>query len=168
VDRRTSSAPRRPLTPPDGAAAPPSSPARRFVAVKRVLLATGTVLAAVNLWTGAPLLALWVGAKMVPSSGLSMTAVFVVIAVLAVSLLALTMALGWLSATYDDLTGRPAAARRTSPWMRSMRGERDELVKRKLGISPIERIVVISVTVALITFEAWFFFFAGSSLPNGS
>jgi hypothetical protein len=97
-----------------------------------------------------------------------MTAVFVVIAVLAVSVVALTMALGWLSATYDDLTGRPAAARRTSPWMRSMRGEREELVKRKLGISPIERVVVISVTAAVVTFEVWFFFFAGSSLPNGS
>lgn len=137
-------------------------------AFKRVALATASVIVAVNIWTGAPLLALWVGSRLVPSSGLSMTAVFVVIAVLAVSVLGLAAALGWLSARYDDVTGRPAAARRTSPWLRSMRGEREELAKKRQGISAIERIVVISVTAAVIAMEVWFFFFAGSSLPNGS
>ena len=139
----------------------------RWRPVKRVLVAAASILASVNIWTGAPLLALWVGSRIVPSSGLSMTAVFVVIVVLAAGVLALTAALSWLSARYDDLTGRPAAARRTSPWLRSMRGEREETTRRKYGMSAIERIVVLSVTAAAIVFEVWFFFFAGSSLPNG-
>lgn len=146
----------------------PDAPAAvRWRPVKRVLVAAASILASVNIWTGAPLLALWVGSRIVPSSGLSMTAVFVVIVVLAASVLALTAALSWLSARYDDLTGRPAAARRTSPWLRSMRGEREETTRRKYGMSAIERIVVLSVTAAAIAFEVWFFFFAGSSLPNG-
>lgn len=133
-----------------------------------MLLASASVLASVNIWTGAPLLALWVGSRTVPSSGLTMTAVFVVIAVLFASVMGLTVALSWLSAKYDDLTGRPAVARRTSPWLRSMSGERDALLRRRQRMSPIERIVVLSVTAAVIAFEVWFFFFAGSSLPNGT
>jgi hypothetical protein len=95
-----------------------------------------------------------------------MTAVFVVIVVLAVSCLALTTALTWLSAHYDELTGRPTAARRTSPWLRSMRGEREELAKKREGVSAVERVVVGAVVVCVLAFEGWFFFFAGSPLPN--
>jgi hypothetical protein len=74
--------------------------------------------------------------------------------------------LTWLNAKYDELTGRPPAARHTSPWLRSMRDEREEDTRRKFGISPIERVVVASVVAAVLAFEIWFFFFAGSSLPN--
>jgi hypothetical protein len=95
-----------------------------------------------------------------------MTAVFVVIVVLAASCFALTAALSWLSARYDELTGRPVEARRTSPWLRSMRGEREELAKKRVGISAIERVVVVAVVVCVLAFEVWFFFFAGSPLPS--
>jgi hypothetical protein len=47
-----------------------------------------------------------------------------------------------------------------------MRGERETDIRRKHGVSPVERIVVISVVAAVLAFEIWFFFFAGSSLPN--
>ncbi len=138
----------------------------RLLGVRRVALASASALAAINIWTGAPLLALWVGSQAARGSRLSMGAVFVVVAVLAVACVALAMCLTWLSARYDALTGRPAEARRTSPWLRSMRGEREEVARRRHGISPIERIVVISVVLGVLAFEVWFFFFAGSSLPN--
>jgi hypothetical protein len=137
------------------------------LAAKRLALASLTAIVAVNIWTGAPLLAVWVGSKAAGKSGISMGAVFVVILVLAASELALTFALTWLSARYDELTGRPKAARRTSPWMRSMRGEREESAKRRQGVSPVERIVVISVVACVVAFEVWFFFFAGSSIGHG-
>src|SRR4051794_15511059 len=136
------------------------------VVTKRVALAIATTLVSINIWTGAPLFAVWVGSQAAGDSGLSMGAVFVVVVVLAASVLGLTVALSWLSARYDVLTGRPAAARRTSPWLRSMRGEREEVAKKTRGISGIERIVVISVVACVVTFEIWFFFFAGSSLPS--
>jgi small-conductance mechanosensitive channel len=95
-----------------------------------------------------------------------MSAVFVVVVVLAVSCLGLAAVLTWLSARYDELTGRSAAARRTSPWLRSMRGEREELARARHGISAIERVVVVAVVVCVLVFEVWFFFFAGSPLPS--
>jgi hypothetical protein len=87
--------------------------------------------------------------------------------VLAAGEIGLTFALTWLSARYDELTGRPPAARRTSPWLRSMRGEREELAKRRQGVSPVERIVVVSVVLCVVAFEVWFFLFAGSSIGHG-
>ena len=135
--------------------------------VKRVGLSIATSLAAINIWTGGPLLALWVGSRTVAgSSRLSMGAVFVVIIVLLVIELVLAAALTWLSARYDELTGRPRAARRTSPWLRSMRGEREEVAKKTRGISGPERLVVISVVACVFCFEIWFFFFAGSPIPH--
>jgi hypothetical protein len=135
---------------------------------KRVALAAATTVVALNIWTGAPLLAVWTGSRVAGSSGLSMAAIFVVVVVLAVSVIALAQALTRMSAKYDQLTGRPAAARRTSPWLRSLRGEREEHAQKRYGISAVERIVVISVAACVITFEVWFFFFSGSSLPHGT
>jgi hypothetical protein len=131
-----------------------------------VLLASASTLVSLNIWTGAPLLAVWVGSKAAGDSGLSMGAVFLVIVVLAVSVGLLATALTWLSAQHDRLTGRPASARRTSPWLRSMRGEREEFARERQTVSPIERIAVLSVVLCVISFEVWFFFFAGSSLPG--
>jgi len=133
---------------------------------KRIALGIATTLVSINIWTGCPLLAVWVGSRAVGGTGLSMGAVFLVVLVLAVLVISLTVVLGWLSAKYDELTGRPVAARRTSPWLRSMRGEREEVARRSRGISGVERMVVISVVACVVTFEIWFFFFAGSSLPS--
>jgi hypothetical protein len=137
------------------------------MALKKIGLVTASALCAVNLWTGAPLFAVWVGSKVQGNlNNLSMTAVFSVIVVLAAIVFLLAAALTWLNAKYDDLTGRPPAARHTSPWLRSMRDEREDDTRRKFGISPVERVVVVSVVAAVLAFEVWFFFFAGSSLPN--
>ena len=136
--------------------------------LKKIGLVAASALCAINLWTGAPLFAVWVGSKVQGNlNNLSMTAVFSVIVVLAAMVFLLAWALTWLNAKYDDLTGRPAAGRYTSPWLRSMRDEREEDTRRKYGISPVERTVVICVVAGVLAFEVWFFFFAGSSLPNG-
>jgi hypothetical protein len=145
------------------APAPPARP--RLGWLRRILLLSATVLCAINIWTGAPLFAVWVGSQAAAGSQASMGAVGVVVVVLLVTGLALTMALSWLSARYDKLTGRPAESRRTSPWLRSMRGEREETARQRHGVSAVERIVVIAVVLAALAFEVWFFFFAGSSLP---
>ena len=137
-----------------------------LTSLKRVGLLSASALAAINIWTGAPLLAVWAGSRVARGNALSMGAVFVVIVVLAATCIALAAALSWLSARYDELTGRPVAARRTSPWLRSMRGEREELARERYGISAVERVVVVAVVVCVLVFEVWFFFFAGSSLPS--
>jgi hypothetical protein len=138
------------------------------MALKKIGLVTASALCSINLWTGAPLFAIWIGSKVQGSlNNLSMTAVFAVIAILAITVFALGYLLTWLNNKYDDLTGRPHVARQTSPWLRSMRDERDDAVQRKYGIGGVERVVVICAIAGVLAFEAWFFFFAGSSLPNG-
>jgi hypothetical protein len=138
------------------------------MALKKIGLVTASAVCSINLWTGAPLFAVWVGSKVQGNlNNLSMTAVFSVIAVLTAVVFGLAMVLTWLNAKYDELTGRPAAARQTSPWLRSMRDEPEGDVRRKYGISGVERVVVICAVAGVLAFEVWFFFFAGSSLPNG-
>jgi hypothetical protein len=137
------------------------------MALKKMGLVTASALCSVNLWTGAPLFAIWVGSKVQGSfNSLSMTAVFSVVAILAVTVFGLGYLLTWLNNKYDEITGRPAVARQTSPWLRSMRDERDDTIQRKYGIGGVERVVVICAIAGVLAFEAWFFFFAGSSLPN--
>jgi hypothetical protein len=135
--------------------------------VQRLALVIASALTSINIWTGAPLLAVWVGSQVQAAQDrLSMTALFAVVVTLAATVFALAWLLAWINGRYDELTGRSQEARYTSPWLRSMRGERETDVRRKHGISAVERIVVISVVAAVLAFEVWFFFFAGSSLPS--
>lgn len=135
--------------------------------LKRLGLLIASALVTINIWTGAPLLAVWVGSKIqAAQNGLSMSALLAVIVVLAGSVFVLAWLLARINGRYDELSGRPQGARETSPWLRSMRGERDTDIRRRHGISGVERVVVFSVVAAFLAFEIWFFFFAGSSLPN--
>lgn len=130
-------------------------------------MAAATAFLSINLWTGAPLIALWVGSHSSDDTVLSMHAVFVVVLVLAVLVFAMAMALTWLNNTYDELVGRPRTERR-APWLRSMRAEAEGHVSARMGITLLERIVMSSVYLAVVTLLIWFFFFAGSSLPHTS
>ena len=136
----------------------------RHIAIKRAILAAATAFLSVNVWTGAPLFALWVGSQASDNSVLSMKAVFVVVIVLSVLVLALAVALTWVSNTYDELTGRPRSERRAS-WMRSMRSESEGHISSRVGESAPERIVMISVYVAVISFLVWFLLFAHYTGP---
>jgi hypothetical protein len=122
-------------------------------------------LASVNIWTGSPLLAVWIGSQVQQAQGQpSMLAVFVVVVVLAVLVLVLATALSSLSAAYDRITGRPPAPRQAAPWLRSMRAERQSEVAKEHGLTGMERILVVTVVLAAIAFEGWFFFFSGSPI----
>ena len=96
------------------------SPSSRALLAKRTAMVAATAFLAINLWTGAPLLALWVGSQVVGQTTLSMTAVFVVVIVLAVEMFSMTLALTWLSGEYDRLSGRKPGERRL-PWLRGVR-----------------------------------------------
>ncbi|HMD51383.1 MAG TPA: hypothetical protein VKG62_01615 [Solirubrobacteraceae bacterium] len=123
-----------------------------------------TAFITVNIWTGAPIVSLWVGSQVVGERALSMAAVGVVIVVLAVLVFALAMALAWLNNVYDELTGRPHAERR-SAWLRSMRAEAEGHVSQRVGITMLERIVIINVYVAFTAMAIWYVFLAGAPSP---
>ncbi len=126
-------------------------------------MAAATAFISINLWTGAPLFALWVDSQVGDQTTLTMTAVIVVMLVLAASVTAMALALSWLNNTYDELIGRPRTERRV-PWLRSMRAEAEGHISRRVGITALERIVMISVYLAVITLVIWLVFFAGSSV----
>ena len=132
----------------------------RYMTLKRVAMAAATALVAINIWTGAPLLALWVGSRVVGKTVLSMRAVAVVVVVLAVLVFGLTVVLVWLNNTYDELIGRPRVERRP-PWLRSMSAEAEQNVGARVGVTALERIVTMIVYVAIIALLLWFIFFAG-------
>jgi hypothetical protein len=131
----------------------------------RVLLAAATTLVSVNLWSGGPLLALWVGSRIQAAVGsLSMGAVGATIGVLIVETLVLYRLLAWLSVRYDALIGRKVR-RRQAPWLKPMSGERRTLeVSRPL--TAVEKIVVGSVVVLFELALVWFFFLAHYALPG--
>src|SRR2546430_3681345 len=142
------------------------APSTRSVRLRRLALSAATAFLAVNIWTGAPLFALWVGSEVVGEKQLTFGAVFIVVLVLGILVLLMSLALAKLNATYDRLIGRPSRERRLT-WLRSMRDEdwRVEL-HRRVGITALEWIVMASVCIAVITFVVWFFVFAGSPLPR--
>jgi hypothetical protein len=68
----------------------------------------------------------------------------------------------WIRGRTVPAEEQRAKLRRMS-WNRSFR---DDAHPGDEGSDPIERIFVIVAVIAVILFEVWFFFFAGSPLPN--
>src|SRR5256885_16092314 len=98
--------------------------------VLRVILAALTAILAVNLYTGAPLLAIWVGSRVQQGTQLTMGTVAVVIVTLVITVAILVFLLTRIEAAYKHVTGQQTK-RRVSPWLRSMRGEREEAQQRR-------------------------------------
>jgi hypothetical protein len=144
---------------------PPAPAPRRHVGATRLAMAAATALVTANIWTGAPLFALWVGSKFVGHRALSMGAVGIVVVLLGALELALALLLTWLNNTYDDISGRPRTERRAR-WLRSMRGEHEGHVSQRVGITVLERIVMVNVYVAVLTLVVWYLFFAGAPSPT--
>jgi hypothetical protein len=137
----------------------------RVLGAKRVLLAAATAFVAINLWTGAPLLALWIGSIVVGTRALSMTAVFVVVIVLGALTYSMAHGLVWLNESYNELTGRPEGERRLR-WLRSMNTQGPDSDEQREAGTLLEQIVMASVYLAVVTFLVWFFGFAGSPMPS--
>jgi hypothetical protein len=137
--------------------------------LKRVGLAALMVIAGLNVWTGSPAFALWVGARVQGDGPLTMTAVFVVVVVFAALSLSLGVALSWLGVRYDDLTGHAPTVRQHTPWLRSMRGERPQYEgSPPPRLTALERILVAMVVTVFVLFEIWFFFFSTSPIDQRS
>lgn len=129
----------------------------------RIGLASLTALLSVMLWTGAPLLSIWVGAQVQGGTGLTMSAVGTVIGVLALSVTLIVIALVRVEAAYKFFSGEQVEKKRTAPWMRSLRDERPELAEKR-PLTGFEKGLVAAVVTGALAFEVWFFFFAGSSI----
>jgi hypothetical protein len=121
-----------------------------------------------NIWTGNPLLALWVGSRVAGSGPPTMGPIAVVAAMIGVVGIALAKLLAILGDAYDRASGHAPTVRRHVPWLRSMRGERVEYQRERAGLSSMEIVIVAMVILAFAAFEIWFFFYSPSPIDERS
>ena len=126
--------------------------------IKRATMAAVTALATVNVWTGCPLLALWVGSRAVGTHDLSMAAVVVVLIVLAVLEAAMLLLLAWLSSVYDELIGLQRSESELT-WIRRLCAPPQAArAHRGMELTSVEGVVVINVYVAVGALTGWYVF----------
>ena len=139
------------------------------VRLERIGIVAAMAVAALNIWTGAPLLGLWVGSRLAGDSGLSMLAVLAVVVMMGAACLGLVRVLAVLGATHDRLSGRTRTVRRHVPWLRSMRAERPHApADGEHALRPLDYVLVAAVVACFVAFEGWFFFFSGSPIDTRS
>ena len=131
---------------------------RALAAVLIVVMAIGSIL----LWLGIPVGWLYLVSRLVKSSQPSMGPYVLLIVGIPASMIVVGKALSKLNRVYGEVTGTTPTMRARSPWMKSMRGERDSGRERTV----LDVVMVWSVALALLCFGVWFFAFAGSSLPS--
>jgi hypothetical protein len=148
--------------------AEPAQESQQSGRLKPILLAAAMAFLALNVWTGSPLLAVWLGSKVQgEESQPSMGAYAVVLLSLIFFSWGLYQLLKIAMGAYQDATGTAPTVRSHAPWLRSMRGERPDYGDNPTRISGAERVVVVTVLIAAAAFEIWFFFFSGSSIGGG-
>ena len=131
---------------------------RLLAALLIALMAIGSIL----LWLGIPVGWLYLVSRLVTSSRPSMGPYVLLIVGIPASMIVVGKALSKLNRVYGEVTGTTPTMRVRSPWMKSMRGERDSGRQRTV----LDAVMVWSVALALLCFGVWFFAFAGSSLPS--
>jgi hypothetical protein len=135
---------------------------------KRVGLRIAMLVVALNVWTGSPLLALWIGSRLQGSGPPKMGPIFVVVVAFAIISFTLTAVLARLGDAYDTMTGQPAQVHRHVAWLRSMRGERPQYAGVRAQVTALEQILIITVVACALAFEIWFFFFSSSPIDQRS
>jgi hypothetical protein len=122
------------------------------------LMAIGSVF----LWLAIPVGWIYIASHTVKTTQPTLGPYLLVIFGVPISMFAFGKLLYRLNNVYERLTGQASEVRVQLPWHRSMRGERTS--GRRTTV--LELVMMISVSVALVAFGIWFFFFAGSSLPS--
>jgi hypothetical protein len=123
-----------------------------------LLMAVGSVL----MWLGVPLGLIYLASQLADTPNPSLGPYLLVLIGLPLGMALIGKGLGWLDRVHTQLTGIETDQYRPG-WTKSMRGERHTV--RRGGV--LDRVMIVSVAVALVAFAVWFFGFAGSSLPGG-
>src|SRR3954452_18548442 len=133
---------------------------------KRVGLQIAMLLTALNVWTGSPLLALWIGSRLQGSGAPQMGPIFVVVVAFGVLSFGLASVLARLGDRYNRLTGQTVQVHRHVAWLRSMRGERPQYPGEHVQVTSLETVLIVTVALCVLAFEIWFFFFSGSPIDQ--
>jgi len=136
-----------------------ASPARGMAAMA---IFVAMLLAALSIWTAIPLGWIYVGSKVSQTQFPSGGPYFVVAIGIVVSILLIAWLIGWLNRLYVQLTGTNRLTPMRSAWLRSMRDTSSQIGTTTV----VEAVLIGSVLLAAIALTIWFFFLAGSPIPN--
>jgi hypothetical protein len=120
------------------------------------------LLAALSIWTAIPLGWVYIGSKVSQTQFPSGGPYFVVAIGIVVSILLIAWLIGWLNRLYVQLTGTNRLTPMRSAWLKSMR----DSSPRRGTTTVVEAVLIGSVILAAIALTLWFFFLAGSPIPN--
>ncbi len=120
------------------------------------------LLAALSIWTAIPLSWVYIGSKVsetqFPSGG-----PYAVVAVgTIVSILLIAWLIGRLNSLYIQITGTNRLSPMRPAWLKSMRDSSPQVGSTTV----VEAVLMGSVVLAAIALTIWFFFLAGSPIPN--
>jgi hypothetical protein len=116
----------------------------------------------VSLWLVIPLAWIYAASHIVKTTQPTLGPYLMILFGVPISMFVVGKLLYRLNGVYERLTGQDSEVRVQLPWMRSMRGER--AVRRRTTV--LEVVMIVSVSLALVVFAIWFFFFAHASLPG--
>jgi hypothetical protein len=136
-----------------------AGPARGMAAT---VVFVAMLLAALSLWTAIPLSWIYIGSKVSDTQFPAGGPYFVVAVGILVSILAIAWLIGRLNRLYIQITGTNRLAPMRSAWLKSMR---DSSVPVG-SITVVEAVLMGSVVLAAVALTVWFFFLAGSPIPN--
>jgi hypothetical protein len=122
------------------------------------LMAVGSV----SLWLVIPVAWIYLASHAVQSTQPTLGPYIMILFGVPISMFVVGKLLYRLNGVYERMTGQASEVRVQMPWHRSMRGERAPARRTTV----LELVMIVSVSLALLLFGVWFFFFAGSSLPS--
>ena len=120
------------------------------------------LLAALSLWTALPLTWIYIGSKVSKTQFPAEAPYAVVIVGLVISIVVVAWLISRLNRLYVDITGTNRLAPMRPAWMRSMR----DTAAPASNTTVVEAVLMGSVLLAAAALTIWFFFLAGSPLPQ--
>jgi len=123
-----------------------------------LLMAIGSVF----LWLCIPVGWVWIASHVVKTTQPTLGPYLLILVGVPLSMFVVGKLLYRLNHVYERLTGRTSEVKMQLPWHRSLRGERTP--NRRTTV--LEFVMIWSVSIALVCFAVWFFFFAHVKLPG--
>jgi hypothetical protein len=127
-----------------------------------ILLIAVMAAGSISLWLVIPVAWIYAASHIVKTTQPTLAPYLMILFGVPTSMFVVGKLLYRLNGVYERLTGQGSEVRVQMPWHRSMRGERAP--QRRTTV--LEFVMMISVSLALLVFGVWFFFFAHASLPG--
>lgn len=125
----------------------------------QVGLVAAMFIGSIAMWAGSPALWLWLASQGGLVSQSSMNSLLMVIVGIPVTMVIIGKFLARLDGRYTEAFGRAEAGRMSAArWLHSVRGGTDQEQP-----SMLDKVLVVSIGLAMLAFGAWFALFSGGS-----